>query len=181
MNRLKSAGLKSRKVITSPMLSDRHQRLRLAWCLARRGFNLRTWRGIHWSDESRFLLNVTVGRIRVWWQNNTPYTIGNIQPTVPYGGGSVMICGCISHDCKLGLVTIRGNLTCDQYIRDILQSVVVLHIDNHPQAARPVFMDDNASVLIKSLILKSWIKLNQKNSYASCITRSTIPSTFPAT
>jgi hypothetical protein len=38
----------------------------------------------------------------------------NIQPTVPYGGGSVMVWGCISHDCKLDLVTIQGNLTGDQ-------------------------------------------------------------------
>ena len=37
-NRLNSAGLKSRRVSKRPMLSDRHQRLRLAWCLARRGF-----------------------------------------------------------------------------------------------------------------------------------------------
>ncbi|CAG2227594.1 unnamed protein product [Mytilus edulis] len=36
-NRLKSAGLKSRRVIRRPMLTDRHQQLRLAWCLARRG------------------------------------------------------------------------------------------------------------------------------------------------
>ncbi|CAG2189425.1 unnamed protein product [Mytilus edulis] len=35
-NRLKSAGLKSRRVIRRPMLTDRHQQLRLAWCLARR-------------------------------------------------------------------------------------------------------------------------------------------------
>jgi transposase len=34
--------------------------------------------------------------------------------------------------------------TGDQYIRDILQPVVVHHFDNHPIAARPVFMDDNA-------------------------------------
>jgi hypothetical protein len=49
----------------------------------------------------------------------------NIQPTVPYGGASVMVWGCISHDCKLDLVTIQGNLSGDQYIRDILQPVVV--------------------------------------------------------
>jgi hypothetical protein len=36
-NRLKSAGLKSRRVIRRPLLADRHQRTRLAWCLARRG------------------------------------------------------------------------------------------------------------------------------------------------
>lgn len=33
-NRLKSAGLKSRRVIRRPMFTDRHQQLRLAWCLA---------------------------------------------------------------------------------------------------------------------------------------------------
>ena len=37
---------------------DRHRRTRLAWCLARRDWNLRTWRKIHWSDESRFLLHL---------------------------------------------------------------------------------------------------------------------------
>ena len=55
-----------------------------------------------------------------------------------------MVWGCISHDCKLDLVTIQGNLTGDQYIRDVLQPVVVTHFDNHPLATRPVYMDNNA-------------------------------------
>ena len=83
-------------------------------------------------------------RMRVWRHKNTAYTPRNIQPTVPYGGGSVMVWGCISHDCKLDLITIQGNLTGDQYIRDVLQPVVVPHFDNHPLATRPVYMDDNA-------------------------------------
>ena len=74
--------------------------------------------------ESVSLLHVTDGRMRVWRHKNTAYTPRNIQPTVPYGGGSVMVWGCISHDCKLDLVTIQGNLTGDQYIRDVLQPVV---------------------------------------------------------
>ena len=52
--------------------------------------------------------------------------------------------GCISHDCKLDLVTIHSNLTGDQYIRDVLQPVVVLHFDNHPLATRPVYIYDKA-------------------------------------
>jgi hypothetical protein len=104
----------SQGVIKRPLLADRHRRSRLAWCLARRGWNLRTWRKIHWSEESWFLLHVTDGRMRVWRHKNTAYTPRNIQPTVPYGGGSVMVWGCISHDCKLDLVTIQGNLTGDQ-------------------------------------------------------------------
>ena len=41
----------------------------------------------------------------------TTYTPRNVQPTVPYGGDSVIDWGCISHDCKPELVTIQGNLT----------------------------------------------------------------------
>jgi hypothetical protein len=54
-----------------------------------------------------------------------------------------MVWGCISHDYKLDLVTIQGNLTGDQYIRDVVQPVVVPHFDNHPLATRSVYMDDN--------------------------------------
>jgi hypothetical protein len=52
-----------------------NRRTRLRWCLARRGWNLRIWRKIHWSDESRFLLHVTDGRMRVWrWTfNDSPW------------------------------------------------------------------------------------------------------------
>ena len=104
-NRLKSVGLKSRRVIKRPLLADRHRRTPLTWCLARRGWNLKTWCKIHWSDESRFQLHVNDGRMRVWRHKNTAYTPRNIQPTVPYGGGSVMVWECVSHDCKLDLVT----------------------------------------------------------------------------
>jgi hypothetical protein len=50
---------------------------------------------------------------------------------------------CISHHCQLDIVTIQGNITGDQYIRDVLQPVI-LHFDYHPLAKRPVYMDDNA-------------------------------------
>ena len=55
-----------------------------------------------------------------------------------------MVWGCISHDWKLHLVTIQGNLTGDQYIIDVLQPVVVPHCNNHPLSTRPVYMNDNA-------------------------------------
>ena len=87
-NRLKSAGLKSRRVTKRPLLTDRHRRTR---CLARRGWNCLTWRNIHWSDESRFLLRVTDGRMRGCRHKQTAYTPRNIQSTAPYRGGSVIV------------------------------------------------------------------------------------------
>ena len=87
-NRLLSARaarnrLKSKAVIKRTILSDRHQRLRLSWCLVRRLFNLRTLCMIHWSDENRFLLHVTDGRMRVWRQKQMVYSQRRIRRTVP--------------------------------------------------------------------------------------------------
>ena len=82
-NRLKSVGLKSKAVIKRTILSDRHQRLRLSWCLVRRLFNLRTLCMIHWSDENRFLLHGTDGRMRVWRQKQMVYSQRSIRRTVP--------------------------------------------------------------------------------------------------
>jgi hypothetical protein len=78
------------------------------------------------------------------FQSSVPGVTPTCWDSVPYGGGSVMVWGCISHDCKLDLVSIQGNLTGDQYIRDVLQPVVVPYFDKHPLATRPVYMDDNA-------------------------------------
>ena len=44
----------------------------------------RTWRKIQWSDESRFLLHVINGRMRVWRQNIR---------RIPQGASSQLIWG----------------------------------------------------------------------------------------
>ena len=53
---------------------------------------------IHWSDEKRFLLHVSDGRMRVWRQKNTVYTPGipsqpplTVEAQKGYGGVSLMI------------------------------------------------------------------------------------------
>jgi hypothetical protein len=53
------------------------------------------------------------------WEIHTPR---NIQPTVSYDGGSVMVWRCISHDCKLDLVAIQGNLPSVTWSRNRLSS-----------------------------------------------------------
>ena len=72
--------------------------------------------------------------------------------------------GCISHDCQLEIVIIQGNLTGDQYMRDVLQPVVVPYFDNHALATMPVYMDDNA----QASSFKSSNRLPPKRSRDLC-------------
>ena len=52
--------------------------------------------------------------------------------------------GDVYHDCKLDLITVRGNLNGQIYRQNILEASVASHFDNHPLNTRHVFVDDNA-------------------------------------
>ena len=143
-NSLESVGYRSRRPVKRCLLTQAHKAARLQWFQTRRQWNLASWRKIHWSDESRFLLHVTDGRVRVWRQNNTAYAERNIVETVPFEGRLSHGLGCVSYDCKIDLITVRGNLNGQSYRQHILETSILPHFDNHPLNTRSVFMDDNA-------------------------------------
>ena len=47
--------------------------------------------------------------------------------------------GCVSHDWVLDLVTVQSNLNGPRYQREIRETVVVPHYDNHALVTRPVW------------------------------------------
>ena len=58
-----TAGLEARR---RTFLTFDHRRNCVQWAANKLRWNLRTWRRIYWSDESRFLLRFTDGRVHVW-------------------------------------------------------------------------------------------------------------------
>ena len=68
--------LRARRPIKRPQLTLRHRHARFDWSHDHLGWTIRTWRRVHWSDESRVLLRPTDGRARVWGQlhfRTTPF------------------------------------------------------------------------------------------------------------
>jgi hypothetical protein len=49
-------------IVKRPQLTLRHRHARFDWLHDHLGWIIRTWRRVHWSDESRFLLRPTDGR-----------------------------------------------------------------------------------------------------------------------
>jgi transposase len=62
-----------------------------------------------------------------------------------FQGGSVMVWGCISLNCKLPLVDIEGNLNAQRYCAEVLQPQLMPHFDDHALADQPIFMQDGAT------------------------------------
>jgi transposase len=80
-------GMRERRPIERRQLTLHHRHARFDWSHDHLGWTICTWRRVHWSDESRFLLRPTDGRARVWRQRNTSFKDNHILGTTAFGGG----------------------------------------------------------------------------------------------
>ena len=76
-----------------------------------------------YSDESEFNLFGSDGRQIVCIKPNTEYDEKHIAPTVKYGGGSVIILGCISWYGVGKLVIINGIIDSNYYKRILVENL----------------------------------------------------------
>ncbi|GBL79108.1 Transposable element Tc1 transposase [Araneus ventricosus] len=139
-NRLLQGQLRARRPVACIPLTPNHCRLRREWCQARTHWRTE-WRSVVFSDESRFCLGASDGRV---WVRRRPGE--RLQPTClrPRHTGptlGVMVWGAISYDSRSTLVVIPRTLTANLYISLVIQPVVLLFI-NSIQGS--VFQQDNA-------------------------------------
>ncbi len=62
----KQMGSSSRRPHRVPLLSDKNRKLRLQFTQAHQNWTIEDWKNVAWSDESRFLLRHSDGRVRIW-------------------------------------------------------------------------------------------------------------------
>ncbi|GFV80394.1 transposable element Tcb1 transposase [Trichonephila clavipes] len=117
---LTEANLKSKRPFRALPLTPEHRQLRLQWCQARSMWNVTDWQKVVFSDESRFVLGTDDNRVWVWRRPgeryNSPHTV--LRPTARTAG--VMVWGAIAYDSRSTLIVMRGTLTGQRYVDDIL-------------------------------------------------------------
>ncbi|GFS91832.1 transposable element Tc1 transposase [Trichonephila clavipes] len=96
-------------------LTPEHRQLRLQWCQARSMWNVTDWQKVVFSDESRFVLGTDDNRVRVWRRP--------------------------AYDSRPTLSVMRGTLTGERYVDDILRPHVGPFLNGLPGA---IFQQDNA-------------------------------------
>ncbi|GFV20317.1 transposable element Tcb1 transposase [Trichonephila clavipes] len=117
---LAEANLKSKRHFRALPLTPEYRQLRIQWCQARSMWNVTDWQKVVFSDESRFVLGTDDNRILVWRrpgeQYNSHHTV--LRHTARTAG--VMVWGAIAYDNRSTLIVMRGTLTGQRYIDDIL-------------------------------------------------------------
>ncbi|GFW42461.1 transposable element Tcb2 transposase [Trichonephila clavipes] len=115
------ANLKSKCPFRSLPLTPEYGQLRLQGCQARSMWNVTDWQKVVFSDESRFVLGTDDNRVRVWRRNgeryNSPHTV--LRHTARTAGVIVRVA--IACDSRSTLIVMRGNLTGQRYVDDILR------------------------------------------------------------
>jgi Transposase/DDE superfamily endonuclease len=138
-NYLHDEGVGSYVARKKPLLTPKHRKDRLRWSRDKRNWG-DEWKQVVWSDESRFALFESDGRVRVWRNPGESYNENCILPTVKFGGGSVMFWGCFGWHGVGPLVVVDGNMNSDDYI-NILANNFIPWVDNYPNS---IFQQDGA-------------------------------------
>ena len=93
-------GLKACRPVQRPRFNDLRKQRRLLWAHQDSRYGLRHWRHVIYTDESRFLLHRSDGRVRVRRQQGIRFREDCAVGTVMAGGGSVHVWGGIHHGAK---------------------------------------------------------------------------------
>ena len=118
--RLHETGFKGRAARKKPYVDKSNRMKCIQYAKKYREQPLCFWDQVLWTDESKFNLFGSDGRIVVWRTPQQAFDPRCTVPTVEHGGGNVKCWGSFSSSCVGNLVFIDGNMTGEVY-RDILQ------------------------------------------------------------
>jgi transposase len=95
-NSIRKHNIRPRRPAIRPILLPRHRAARLSWCRRYLRFRIQDWANILFTDESRFHLDSSDGRSRVYRRVGERYTVACVIQRQSFGGGSVMVWGGIT-------------------------------------------------------------------------------------
>jgi hypothetical protein len=129
-NLLRQHGIRPRRLYFGAVLTPLHRRERNLCCNRLRGWTVRNWRRIEFSDES------DAAYIRVYRRRNEHFSSSCVQEVDSFSGGSVMMWVAISNDRKTDLVHVPGNLMAVRYRHEIIQPHLIHVIDRQSYSKR---------------------------------------------
>ena len=166
---LKESGLNCYKKGKKHDMNEDHIQKRFEFSRNYLDYNYQDWQKVIWSDESSFEIKSSSTIEYYWSEERDPLNEKNIRKQKKFGGGTVMVWGCITPHGVGELIRIEGSITSERYIK-ILENGLFKSIDAHKLLLKNItFMHDNASVH-SSKFTKEWLRLNKVNAieWPSC-------------
>jgi transposase len=148
-----------------PLLTARHKRARMDFALAHKDYTVEDWKRVVWSDETKINRLGSDGRKWAWKKAGEGLSDRLVSGTVKFGGGSVMVWGCMMWDGPGYACKIDGRMDGDLFVtileEDLQASLeyyninagdVIFQQDNDPKhtckKAKQWFQDNGIEVLL---------------------------------
>src|SRR6185312_10701726 len=93
---LRRSGLHAKVCPKKPLLRKNHRQARLAFARRYKDWTVEDWKKVVWSDESKFNVFGSDGRVYCWKKPGAALKSHHIKPMVKYGGGAIFVWGCIT-------------------------------------------------------------------------------------
>ena len=162
---LKSTGLISVAKQRKPLLAPRHRKARLEFAERHLEWTVEDWAKVVWSDETKINRFGSDGREQVWIDKENRQDSRRIKQTVKFGGGNLMMWGCMGWEGVGYATRIEGKMDAELYTNilgdELLKSLewfgldvedVYFQQDNDPKhtskMAKKWFEDHGFKVLI---------------------------------
>ena len=163
-HQLKKLGMKSVVKKKRPLLTARHRRARLEFAERHLEWTVDNWKRVWWSDETKINRFGSDGRTYVWIEAGEELSDRMVEGTVKFGGGNLMMWGCMSWEGIGFACRIEGKMDADLYVSiledEFQQSLefygleiedIIFQQDNDPKhtsaKAKKWFQDHNVHVL----------------------------------
>jgi len=98
-----------------PYLKKQHRKARLDWAIAHQDWTVEDCKRVIYSDETKINHFGSDGRTKVWKMPGETLSDRLVEGTVKFGGGSVMMWGCMAWDGVGYACKIDGRMDADPY------------------------------------------------------------------
>ena len=156
--RLHEVGLFGRVARKEPYVNKVNRGKRIAFAKTYREKPPGFWDNILWSDESKFNLFGSDGKVMVWRMPKEEFDPKCTVPTVKHAGKNVKCWGCFSTAGVGTLVFIDGNMIGNMY-RDILQKNLFESVKKLNLSNKWIFQHDN-DPKHRSYVVAHWLNQN---------------------
>jgi hypothetical protein len=93
---LKEVGLRAIAKVKKPRILPRHKRQRLDFAIRYKDWTVDDWKRVIWSDETKINRLGSDGRQWAWKKPCSELSDQHVKGTVKFGGGSLMLWGCMT-------------------------------------------------------------------------------------
>lgn len=161
-NVLKKAGLRAIKKKKKPRLLSYHKAARLKFAREHKDWDEKDWELVIWSDETIIHLNEPTSCCWAWKETNADIKDQHVQPTVKFGGGYLMLWGCmtargVGYCCRLD-----DNMDAELYVQ-ILNDKLRSTLRYYKYKAREITFQQDNDPKHKSRMAQEWFKKHRIN------------------